>query len=503
LVRGLKYGENGYFWIDTYEGDNIVLLGNETEGTNRMDKVDVNGFAFIKAIIGTGQQEGGGFTDYWFPKNGETEASTKRGYSLAFEPYQWVVGTGNYTDFIENVISSIKEKEEAKFHASILQFAIIFMISITSAIIITAIMSRSLNKAFSTISHYLNTLSTGNFSVQLPTEYTKRKDDFGLLAIDLEAMKDSVSKLIGSTKLEADNIINVVGNVHNNMKELNANIEDVSATTEELAASMEETAASAQEMSATSMEIETASRTIAEKSQEGALQVIEISKRAEKTKIGVRLSQEKANNIQIEIEGKLQKALEQSKVVSQINVLSEAIMGITSQTNLLALNAAIEAARAGEAGKGFSVVADEIRHLAEQSKNTVVQIQEVTAEVTEAVFNLSENASALLKFVSIDVATNFKEFLGVADAYNEDAVYIDSLIMDFSATSEELLASVQNVMIAVNEVAKAASEGAIGTSEIAERVANITAKSSDVTKQIDSSRDSSEKLKNEISNFTV
>jgi len=503
LVRGLKYGENGYFWIDTYEGDNVVLLGSDTEGTNRMDFVDVKGFAVVKAIIDNGRQDGGGFTDYWFPKKGETEASPKRGYSLAFEPYQWVVGTGNYTDYIDNIVNSLKVKEKAKYYTSIIEFAIIFLLSMTGAFIITALMSRSLSKAFSTISNYLNTLSIGDFSVQLPKEYIIRRDDFGLLAVDLEAMKVSVSKLIGSTKLEADNIINVVGNIHNNMKELNDNIEDVSATTEELAASMEETAASAQEMSATSMEIETASRTIAEKSQEGALQVIEISKRAEKTKVDVRQSQEKANNIQIEIEGKLQKALEQSKVVSQINVLSEAIMGITSQTNLLALNAAIEAARAGEAGRGFSVVADEIRHLAEQSKNTVVQIQGVTAEVTEAVWNLSENATALLKFVSTDVAANFQEFIGVADAYNKDAVYMDNLIMDFSATSEELLASVQNVIISVNEVAKAASEGAIGTSEIAERVANITAKSSDVTKQIDVSRDSSEKLKQEISNFTV
>lgn len=371
------------------------------------------------------------------------------------------------------------------------------------AIIITGIMSRSLNKAFSTISGYLNTLSTGNFSVQLPNEYTKRRDDFGLLAVDLESMKNSVAQLIGSAKLEADNIISVVGKVNTNMKQLNTDIEDVSATTEELAASMEETAASAQEMSATSMEIESASRTIAEKSQEGALQVVEISKRAENTKIDVRLSQEKANNIRIEIESKLHKALEQSKVVSQIGELSESIMRITAQTNLLALNAAIEAARAGEAGRGFSVVAEEIRHLSEQSKNTVVQIQGVTGEVTEAVLNLSESASALLDFVSTDIAASFQKFLEVADAYNEDAAYIDNLMTDFSATSEELSTSIQNVIIAVNEVAQAASEGAIGTGEIAEKVANITAKSSEVTKQIGISRDSSEKLQQDISDFTI
>ncbi|MDF2588992.1 MAG: methyl-accepting chemotaxis sensory transducer with Cache sensor [Anaerocolumna sp.] len=503
LIRNLSYGEGGYFWVDTYEGVNVVLLGKDTEGTNRLDSVDVNGFPLIKEIIANGQKEGGGFTDYWFPKAGETEASPKRSYSLAFEPYQWVVGTGNYTDYIDKIINEYKAEENAKLKEMITTLSYILIVGFIASVFITILIAKNLNKAFKTISNYLGTLSTGNFTIQLPDSYHNRKDDFGLIANDLETMKTSIAQLIGNTKNEADQIAYVVNNVNSNVKELNSNIEDVSATTEELAASMEETAASAQEMSATSIEIESASRNIAEKSQEGALQIIEISKRAVKTKTNVRESQVKTNNMQVMIEDKLNKALEQSKVVNQINVLTNAIMGITSQTNLLALNAAIEAARAGEAGKGFSVVAEEIRSLAEQSKNMVVQIQGITGEVTDAVNNLSDSASELLKFVSEDISESFQNFLEVADAYNEDATYMDNLITDFSATSEELLASIQNVILSVNEVAKAAQEGAIGTGDIAEKVANITSMSSEVTQQIDMSKISSDKLKEEISNFHV
>lgn len=503
LLRGLSYGDGGYFWADTYDGDNVVLLGKDTEGTNRMKNIDENGYPYMENIIANGRKEGGGFTEYWFPKAGETEALPKRSYSVAFEPFGWVVGTGNYIDYIDNMVNAMAQKEKDAINASIATFITIFIIGFVLSVLFTAYMTRNLNQAFLTIRKYLNTLATGNFKVEIQESYKKRKDDFGELVKDLESMKHSVAGLVDSTKTEADQIIQVVEKVNTNMKELNSNIEDVSATTEELAASMEETAASAQEMNSSSLEIEAATRSIAEKAQEGAVQVIKITKRAKDNRIDIRKSQELVKNVRTEIQGKLKEALEQSKVVTEINVLSEAIMGITAQTNLLALNAAIEAARAGEAGRGFSVVAEEIRNLAEQSKNMVERIQAITGEVTEAVDNLSGNSNALLEFVSKDISDSFAKFMEVADAYNEDALYVDNLITDFSATSEELLASIGNVIHAINEVSLAASEGAVGTGEIAEKVASITTQSGDITNHVSLTRESSIKLQEEIAGFTI
>lgn len=504
LVRELRYGnDDNYFWIDTYEGVNVVLLGGDKEGTNRYDMQDVNKLFVVQELIKAGQQEGGGFVDYWFPKPDEKEASPKRGYTLAFEPYQWVIGTGNYTDYIDKEVDALSKQANEELRTSIIEFSIIFAAVFCFAVLIAFFMARMLNRDFAQLRKYFNTLATGDFTVKLPDSYTRRKDDFGVLAVDIEKMKGSVSQLIGSAKSEADKINDVAVNINSNIKELNCNIEDVAATTQELAASMEETAASAQEMSATSEEIETASRTIAQKSQEAALQVLEISKRAKDTKENVRLSQDKADAIGKEIEGKLQKALEQVQVVSQINELAESIMSITDQTNLLALNASIEAARAGEHGKGFAVVASEIRRLADQSKVEVENIQGIIGEVTEAVSNLSDNAGELLHYVGTDVSANFRSFSEVVDAYQNDAIYVDGLITDFSATSEELSASIENIMTAVNEVAKAATEGASGTGDIAQKIANITDKSFEVMKQGEVNKQSSEKLTEEISHFSV
>lgn len=503
LLRSLTYGEDGYFWADTYDGVNVVLLGSETEGTNRMDSLDVNGYAYMKGIIENGRQEGGGFTEYHFPKAGGTEPYPKRSYSVTFEPFGWVIGTGNYIDYIDKTIEDVAAKERAENQAYIIRFVVLFLTGMILAILFSTYMSNSINKAFTTIRQYLNVLATGNFTVDIPDSYKKRKDDFGELVKDMEIMKESVASLIRSAKTEAEQIIHVVDKVSSSIKELNNNITDVSATTEELAAGMEETAASSEEMNASSAEIEAAARSIAEKAQEGASQVVVISKRAENTKANVIESQNMILKVRSEIEENLQKALVQSKIVNEINVLSEAIMGITSQTNLLALNAAIEAARAGEAGKGFAVVADEIRNLAEQSKNMVVQIQKITGEVTEAVENLAVNSNALLEFVSKDVKESFEKFLEVADAYSADASYVDNLVTDFSSTSEELLASIGQVIYAINEVAKTATEGAAGTSDIAEKIANITVMSGNVTNEINITRDSSLKLEKEIAGFTI
>ncbi|AVP62080.1 methyl-accepting chemotaxis protein [Clostridium sporogenes] len=329
------------------------------------------------------------------------------------------------------------------------------------------------------------------------------KDEINDLAKSLNKFIHNIKDIIKTVNESVDNIETVVDSIKTNVTDLNNDVEEVSATTEELSANMEETAASAEEMSATSQDIERAVQSIAQKSQEGATQAGEINKRAEDTKSNVQASQKKAKEIFTNTKTELERAIEASKVVEQINVLSDSIMDITSQTNLLALNAAIEAARAGEAGKGFSVVADEIRKLAEQSKDTVTEIQSITVKVIESVKNLSDSSSNLLTFVSTDMDNDYKTMLNVADKYSEDASFVDTLVMDFSSTSQELLASLQDVLKTIEGVAQAASEGAGGTTDIASKILEVNNKSNDVLQEALKSEESANKLKEEISKFKI
>lgn len=502
LLRNMTYGDNNYFWADTYDGTNVVLLGSKTEGTNRLSSVDKKGFEFIKAIIQTGK-DGGGFTDYWFPKANETEPMPKRSYSQAFEPFSWVIGTGNYTDYIDAAIKQLSLQQEKKVKQTMLNDVIIISITVLFSLFCCFSIIKRINGSFRSISNHLGQLAKGDFRTPLPEGLQNRKDDFGLLSVDLESMKHSVGALLLSTKREADDIILSVAKANENMKTLNSNLLEISATTQELAAGMEETAASSEELNSASIEIEAAARNIAEKSQEGSMKVIEINKRAANTKETANKSQQMISQISLEISSSLKAAVEQAKIVEQIDILSHSIMNITSQTNLLALNAAIEAARAGEAGKGFSVVADEIRNLAEQSKSMVEQIQGITSKVTEAVNDLSGSANSLLDFVSGDIRNSMDNFLLIANDYNDDSVYMDNIITDFSATAEELLASIHNVLLAVNQISLAASEGASGTSDIAAKVADVNNKSTDVVNLISTADTSGLTLKKEIGNFNI
>ncbi|MDF2609619.1 MAG: methyl-accepting chemotaxis sensory transducer with Cache sensor [Lachnospiraceae bacterium] len=504
LVRNLRYGNGGYFWVDGVDHILIVHpITPENEGNDRTDVTDKLGNKLIQNIVKVATTDGGGFTEFYYPKPNETEASPKRAYSALFEPYQWIINTGNYVDYIDDEIQAQSDILNAQLRNGILQFITIFVVVILIGIVFVIAFMNDLMRVIKGITQYMKVVSTGDFSKSLSDKFLTRRDEFGELTKSIKEMVDANLILISDVKLHSDTISKNVIRINDNTQSLFTEIHEVTNTTEELAASIEQTADSSREMTKTSEEIETAVQSIAIKSQEGAGEAIKISGRAEQIKVNVHQSQQKSQQIQENIKGKLLQSIDQAKVVEQIKVLSDSILNITNQTNLLSLNAAIEAARAGEQGKGFAVVADEIRSLAEQSKDNVIQIQAVTKAVTEAVENLTSNSKDLLNYVSTDVAKDYDSFLEVADLYSNDSRYVDNLVTDFSATSEELLASIQNVLDAVNEVAKSTSYGAEGTRDISERSNVVLQKAENVTQLIAEMTNSADKLTNEVSKFIV
>jgi len=391
----------------------------------------------------------------------------------------------------------------AKFNQLLINILIIIGIILPFILIIMFFAIKINIKPITIVSNHLQTMANADFTQNFPDKYVKRQDEVGILAKSLKTMQESINLIINGVKNEASNVDMSISSAESYMSELNSEIEDVSATTEQLAAGMEETASSAQEMNATSEELVSAVEAVASRASEGSNAAKIISQRAQELKTSTIVKRQNANEVYSMTQDKLKTAIEKSKNVEKINTLLQAILSIASQTNLLALNAAIEAARAGESGKGFSVVADEIRKLAEESKNTANEIQQITKDVILSVGNLSESSTKILEFVDKQVIKDYENMVQTSEQYNDDSMYVDSLVTEFSAAAEELLASIQEITTAVTGVANAANDGAAGTTNIAEKTTTISQKASEVLKQAKHAKDSSNNLINMVSKFKV
>lgn len=329
------------------------------------------------------------------------------------------------------------------------------------------------------------------------------KDEVGDLAKTINDFIENIRNILVEVNTSAQQVDSAGENIIGYLSDLNSYVEETSVVVEELAAGSEETAAAAEEVSATSQEIQTAVFSIAERAQEGTESVGKISERANILKVNAIESEKQANKIYLATKQKLEKALAQSEAVKQINVLSDAILEISMQTNLLALNAAIEASRAGEAGRGFAVVADEIRDLAESSKKTVGEIQEVTNEVVKSVEALSDSSNSIMEFLDTTVRKDYDELKNTGEKYSQDADFVNDLISDFSATSEELAASIETVITAISDVGKTVSEGADGNQMIATKAGTIVEKVNQVKSENDISNESIVRLKSAIGKFKI
>ncbi len=204
LVRNLRYNGEGYFWVDTTEGVNVVLLGSDIEGTNRYDFHDAKGLPVLKNFIELAQQSGEGYQTYWFPKANQTEPMMKRGYVKLFEPFHWVVGTGNYIDDINEVIADKRQDVNRTFLIKICTISALFFFIVICTVFVVFLISKNMTTPLKKTIALANLISEGVLDAELENGTAGRKDEIGQLAASIEKMRHSIKELIEELTEEAE-----------------------------------------------------------------------------------------------------------------------------------------------------------------------------------------------------------------------------------------------------------------------------------------------------------
>jgi methyl-accepting chemotaxis protein len=455
----------------------------EDAAGNAARELGFDGFADVQKQMTEGMT---GFGEYKF--HGVSKVA---GYA-PFEKYGWSIVVSVDKDEMLSGLAELKRT-----------FILISSIFLLAGLLTAYLMGKGISTPITHLSNECNTMSNGDFSRVMKEKYTKRRDEIGDLARSFNNINVKVSKIIRNVIEEANSVGKAIKNADENMTALTSEINVMSDIIDKLSFKMGENSAIAEEMNATSSEIEGAIDSIANETQNSAETAGEVSKRAEKLKATAIDSQERAQEIRQDVAVKLRKAIEQSKAVERIKVLSDAILVISSKTNLLALNAEIEASHAGSAGSGFAVVAGEIKNLAEDSKQTVNEIKEVTEMIIESVQILSESAEQVLGFLEEKVVKDYDMLAAAGEQYNNDAQLLNEMVSNLSATTEQLYASIQAMAKAINDVAVASEEGASETSDLANEAAVIVERTNEVLKKTNDVNRSAERLLEQVSVFKV
>jgi methyl-accepting chemotaxis protein len=381
-------------------------------------------------------------------------------------------------------------------------FSIVFVLL---GIVVAVILGKSISKPITNVVELLNNMSQYDMTTAKNSsaeKYKKKSDEIGIMARSTITLQENLRSLVENIAQSAEHI---------------------AAASEELTATSQQSAMSANEVATAVQDIANGASDQANDTEKGANEIEILGNLIEKDQELIK----ELNNLTKDVErlknegfdtlGELvQKTQQTNKTAINVQTIimetnasagkidnaSQMILNIASQTNLLALNAAIEAARAGEAGKGFTVVAEEIRKLAEQSNRFTTEIIDDIKELTQksqfAVKAIAEINSILGEQTKSVDFTNSK-FDGIADAIEKLKNFINNLndsSLEMGKKKDEIVGIIENLS-AISE------ENAAGTEEATASIEEQTAAMNEIADSCESLSELAEEMQKSIDKFQL